>query len=553
MKVVLGLTLASGLAAAEPVLQLDHEPPHLRMRPRAAAVTPVVKAAPTTPIVHAPVAEATGDYDELGGVRDLRQPISASINIGYQVEAANPSGNPSLGGKTPVDNLDYAQLRSYGFAEGFFSTRGVGVESLSTYLSVRAEAANQLVTPSGATVPPPIATWFERSGSDIRTGWAELKDFLPAGWGMQNVRVRAGDQFVYGPWVMHIDGLLAAWDGKILSGSIYTGVRHSDYTRDQPEDAPSIFGASGRFDLRNLPASLPLAFVADYLKFGVNDSGGQPASTSVQEEVDWRPRRDFALIGTLRQLDGNTASAHAQFRGRYKQVTQLVADYTRRYKDDWRWDPSLIVPETDPTQARRYLDLGPVQPQSITSVRAGTLIAENIDLFARGAIARDLNTDPTVASTYNASYTEEAGAFELRLRRTIAIGGSVLSRQTERLTLDPMVDLRNGVAQPLPASAQTGETGFTEVGSSVRMSIGARRFSAMVEVYARDTHYAPIYIDPITPVPHVDIRGGGRFTVDAWIGQHIRLFAAYDLSSALDFAPEITGYKSLRLMMSGVY
>jgi hypothetical protein len=51
----------------------------------------------------------------------------------------------------------------------------------------------------------------------------------------------------------------------------------------------------------------------------------------------------------------------------------------------------------------------------------------------------------------------------------------------------------------------------------------------------------------------VSFRGGGRAQIDAWIGQRLRLFASYEISSALDFEPEITGYKSLRLMMEGRY
>jgi hypothetical protein len=95
------------------------------------------------------------------------------------------------------------------------------------------------------------------------------------------------------------------------------------------------------------------------------------------------------------------------------------------------------------------------------------------------------------------------------------------------------------------------------------MSLGARTFNAIVEVYGRRTHYAEDYCtpDPMLPsecvagdgVAHSDLRGGGRFTIDAWIGKRLRLSASYELSSALDLAPEISGYKSLRLMMEGLY
>ncbi|HMG55530.1 MAG TPA: hypothetical protein VK601_18660, partial [Kofleriaceae bacterium] len=61
------------------------------------------------------------------------------------------------------------------------------------------------------------------------------------------------------------------------------------------------------------------------------------------------------------------------------------------------------------------------------------------------------------------------------------------------------------------------------------------------------------YTDPTNPIDTGDIRGGGRISVDAWIGRRLRLFAAYDVSSAIEHSPEITSYKSLRLTMTGAY
>ncbi|HEU4726528.1 MAG TPA: hypothetical protein VFT22_01505, partial [Kofleriaceae bacterium] len=142
----------------------------------------------------------------------------------------------------------------------------------------------------------------------------------------------------------------------------------------------------------------------------------------------------------------------------------------------------------------------------------------------------------------------------VRLRRTIAVAASALSRQTQREDLadGPITDVRL-VAQPIPVSAATGERGFTELGTRVQMSLGARRFSAMLEVYGRRTRYAVTYRDPTNPIDSSDVRGGGRVTVDAWIGKRLRLFASYDVSSAIELTPEVTAYKSLRLTMTGVY
>jgi len=224
----------------------------------------------------------------------------------------------------------------------------------------------------------------------------------------------------------------------------------------------------------------------------------------------------------------------------------------RRFDTDWRWDPSLIT--DDSTAARRYLDLGPVVPKFTASLRGGTLIAENVDLLGRATLAGDLSKFGEPGSSFSASYVELGGALEVRLRRTVAVSASVLSRQTEREDLigGPITDVRL-VPQPLPPSAATGERGFTELGVRMRMSLGARQFSALAEVYGRQTRYAELYLDPTNPIPTSDVRGGGRITLDAWIGKRLRLFASYDLSSAIAFTPEITSYKSLRLTMTGFY
>jgi hypothetical protein len=116
----------------------------------------------------------------------------------------------------------------------------------------------------------------------------------------------------------------------------------------------------------------------------------------------------------------------------------------------------------------------------------------------------------------------------------------------------PIRDERNTL-QPLPETSALGEDRFVEVGGTVRMTLGARRFSALLEVYGRSTKFLRPYEDPVLPIEEFDRRGGGRLSVDAWVGSRIRLAASYDASSALDNAPEITGYKSLRLTLTGVY
>jgi hypothetical protein len=555
--------IAVGLATpavAEPRLALTHEPPprHLRMRPRTAAAPPS-PARPATPMPAAPPPLSEVDpgdrEDELAALRDVREPVSFSLTVGYQVDGARPSGKASL--DAPVqEGRDYSALRSYGFGELFFSTRGVALDSLSSYFALRFDAAQRATyrPPDQMTqvrVAPPITTWFERNIFEVRTGWGEMKDFLPRRFGLRKLRFRAGNQYVYGPWVLHLDGALIAYDGDIVTASAYTGGRHPDYTIDLTNERYLASGASVRVDLRRL-VSLPIAISGQTLALQ-NNIAGLPDSTHRQLEVDWQPRRDFTVFAQLRTLDDKVANERLQFRARYREVTNLVFDVMRRFDTDWRWDPSLVTSD-DPMSARRYLDLGPVLPQAIASLRGGTLIAENVDLLARGTIAWDRTAPGVPGSSFSAAYVELGGALEVRLRRTVALGASVLSRQTtrEELVGGPITD-EPLVLQPLPPSAATGETGFTEGGARMRMSLGARQFSAMVEVYGRRTRYAEIYRDPTDPVDASDFRGGGRVTLDAWIGKRLRLFASYDLSTAIEYAPEITSYKSLRLTMTGAY
>ncbi len=580
--ILLGVTTAN----AEPKLRIDRVPAPrtLKMR-RPVAQAPASEPAPRTPtpMPKAPVATTatilpSDQIEEIEGLRDVRRPVSFSLTMGYQVDGARPSEQPSLGGDRIRDGQDYAKLRSYGFGEGFLSTRGVGVSSLETYFALRFQAARTITTDAvlvdnrPVDVTSPIATWFSSSGTEIRSGWAEVKDFLPKRLGLSKLRMRAGSMFVYGPWILHLDGLHIAYEGPTLTAAIYGGGRHTDYTRDQSKSRPIASGASLRIDLRGLTNAVPIAVAAEYLGLTKSDETGQDQVDTALGQVDWRPRQDVVVIAQMRGVNGQLANQRLELRTRYKQVTNFVFDVMRRFEADWRWDPALSRPssttvdeathpnEAQSLDARRYLDLGPVLPQVIASARAGTLIRENIDLLARVALASDILADNEESITsYNARYLEIGGAVEIQLRRQIALTLALLSRQTDRAIPEKIVDVEDPALPdaliPDPKLNTLGERGFTEGGVTLKMTLGARRFSTMVEVYARNTQYSVLYADPMvsTAVPEDDVRGGGRFTLDAWVSSRIRLFAAYDVSSQLATAPEISGYKSLRLTLSGIY
>lgn len=557
------VAICAAAAHADPDLRV-HEAPllHLAMRPRVAVKQQSAVAAPM-PIRVAPVgpAPAPADYGQLTGAREPGQDVGFQIDLGYAIDGTQLSDTPTtLGGKRIALGRDFAQTRTYGFADTFLSTHGYGYEPLSTYFAARFELTRKPTGPdartAGATsveIAPPIESWFDRSNLMVRSGWGELDDILPRAWGMP-VKLRLGQLYVYGPWVMHIQGALATWQGKILEASAYAGRRAPDYTYDfTSSDQPTILGASGKIDLRGTSADVPIVVAGEAMRVNYDDG---THSEHLQGELDWRPRREMVVLAQFRTLDRKWANEHAQLRTRYKQVTNLVFDLQLRQSDDWQWDPSVVGQPTDATEARRYLDLGPVQPQLLGSARAGTVLFENIDVLGRFAFARDLEPDGAQRVSTNANYFEFAGALEVRLRRTIAIGISALRRQFEHPEDIPIEDVAG--PQPLPLEQSEGQVKFLELGATLRMSLGARRLSASVEVYGRSTTYTENYCSPCgamaeSLIPTDDLRGGGRVTVDAYVGQRLRLFVSYDVSSTFALAPEITGYKSLRLMMEGVY
>ena len=97
------------------------------------------------------------------------------------------------------------------------------------------------------------------------------------------------------------------------------------------------------------------------------------------------------------------------------------------------------------------------------------------------------------------------------------------------------------------------------VGVIAKFLGGARRFNVSGEIYARRTRYAQLYEDdgagPVgeTILDPIEIHGGGRFVLEAWITPAIRVRTEYDLSSRLSVATETDGLKALRVIAEGRY
>ena len=120
--------------------------------------------------------------------------------------------------------------------------------------------------------------------------------------------------------------------------------------------------------------------------------------------------------------------------------------------------------------------------------------------------------------------------------------------------MDLFAELR---PQPLDLRG-SGDESFLEAGASGRLNLGLRRLSTSLELYGRRIRYATRYVEPgaatVDPVAlPAEWRAGGRVAIDAWMTPRVRARIGYDLSSTLDVAPEIAGYKSLRLTLEGSF
>jgi hypothetical protein len=177
-------------------------------------------------------------------------------------------------------------------------------------------------------------------------------------------------------------------------------------------------------------------------------------------------------------------------------------------------------------------------------------------LFRAGAALEHENDGLLEKSSFSASFVEAGGAAEVRLRRAVAVGVSVLWRRFFRD--EASLDLTPNVADPLPATTEhLGEKSFIEGGLNLRYTAGARRFSAHAEMYTRGYRFFSPYLQylPVEYQDDTEFRSGARFGVDGWASKRLRLRAEYDLTlfAPVYLAPELRGMKSLRVLAEGSF
>ena len=137
---------------------------------------------------------------EPASMRDLRERVSARVNLGYVVDgAALPASRRSArtddrGRRLRDDPRVRLRRRLPEHARGRHSTRCRRTSPRVPCSPQRTvyEPATPMRRSAGAAHP--IATWFDRSGFEPRAAWAELKDFLPRA-DLAPLRLRAGELY----------------------------------------------------------------------------------------------------------------------------------------------------------------------------------------------------------------------------------------------------------------------------------------------------------------------------------------------------------------------
>jgi hypothetical protein len=507
-------------------------------------------------------------------LRTGQEELAFRFDLGFALDGAALSGNPSQAGHVlndpttaPSASDRLAQIRSYGFGEIFLGSRGLVLPTLTAFLSAHYRLANPIAQTSPIAEPSRDTNELE-----VRSAWAEARDPAARKW-LAPLRLRAGRFYVYGPWVTHVDGVTVGWDGPVVTANLTLGGRVTALTAGERGGIPSPMAqVTARADFTNHKRKLPLVAGVELLTLDEHNH--------VHAQLAWQPRPTLAIGAATRALDGRLVNQRVSVRGRFREINAIFAELVHRRGDDWRWDPAVVRrqdlasdyrdPETDATEARTYLELGPVLPRLTGQLRAGTVLFDNVDLLARVAFAGDLRSKTSAPSSFSAAYVEVGGAFEVRLRRTLAVGGSLISRTTQRQEVLPVLDLpppamgeapqpgvTDPLGMPLPADGTYGEKSFVEGGGTVRLSLGARILTFAGELYARRTRYAELYTAPdadmLETIDYETTHLGGRTSVDAWVNRRLRVMARYEVVTEVKRAPEVTGFKSLRVIVEATF
>ncbi|HWN67978.1 MAG TPA: hypothetical protein VNM90_10075, partial [Haliangium sp.] len=442
---------------------------------------------------------------------------------------------------------DYTQNRVYGFGDVVLGGRGLLAQSLAGYFAAQFRFDQRAIAFSAV---PAVYDGKDVQDLQIRSAYGEMDRMFESRW-LRPLYVRIGRQYRHGTAVAHFDGLTLSYDTRVGSIGVFAGTGVDLYgIADGPElkNLGGLAGVTLRLDLAALGRG-PIVLTANMLSYDGHDHSDVAASVRVRRNIEARAR--------LRRLDDDLAQADLQVRARLSAVTMAVLDLDHSTARDWRYDSLLAAPAralaTDP---RRYLNLEPPGPRTYLSLRAGTVLLDNVDLLVRGAAAveheqpEESRGGDAPARVFASSYFEAGAALEVRLQRTLSLAlsgmGRVYPDELPRAPSDPTDEAPDALPADL---GRARDAAFFEGGAVARYTEGARVFSAEAELYFR--LYERLLLYSLDGLSGEDDRAGGRLSAEGWLGERLRLRIEYDATAALVTIPELRGLKSLRLMLEG--
>jgi hypothetical protein len=463
--------------------------------------------------------------------------------MGYGLDG----GEPVSGGT--LDGSNYAQLRTYYYGDAVIGSRGLISPSLATYLASHFRI-DETLTETRTTAVPSLH-YAERDGRPVPDLW--LRSAYATWQGVSDVRllaplyVRAGRQYRYGPAIAHFDGLTIGYDADAFSLGVFSG-QAVDVTglpiAELYGEAGVISGFDARLDLYRFNGT-PLVLTGEMLRFD--------EVSHLDGTLALQINRDVALRTSIRTRGGEIARTGVQLRARLRRVTLVDMRLEQRSEHDWMYD--LFAAESDRRNDNplHYFRLGKSLPRVYFEARAGTVLLRNIDVLIHGRGALRQTSDEE-RSPHATSFAQAGAAVEVHIRRSVNLGAGMFARRYWR-ALPEAVDVVGVPGAIDETTDATGERSFIEGNGTLRYSQGARKFSAGAEVYLRAYRLLSAYEWAGAELPErlaeYEVRGGGRFSVEGWAGDNLRLKAEYDVTTELVVAPNLHGLKSLRILAEG--
>jgi hypothetical protein len=457
----------------------------------------------------------------------LEQKVIFKFQLGYAVD----QGRELEGVPLPTD---VRKTRVAYLGDLVLGTRGLLRASLATYL-----ATHFYFDQSGSArfqaLPEIYDAFPDGQAVLVRSGWAQLDGFL--GGVFAPVWLRAGRQWRWGQAGVsaRFDGLAIGWEGETVQASLWGGRRVGLFNLADRfglgGDTGAIAGSSFRLRLRKL-VKLPLALTADTLGWEGTNVATLGLEADVPGTVDAAAR--------LRWLDGKPVQLAGTMRARLSKVTTLQVELDERFTGDWTYDYVVAADDTTGNNAMR-LHFGEPIPRFRASVRGGTVLFENWDLLVTGATVWE-HADPD-ESSFQPTYLEGGAGVSARFFGGLTIGVELRARHFYR-------DLAANV--PLADVGSLGETASREGVGRLRYSLGVKRFTGEITVYARQ-----LLVDRVLGEGRDFLVTGAQFRVEGWVNQRMRLVTEYELAGEpgeeLARFVNLRGLQSLRVLAEATF